>query len=70
MWNLTVCGEMPRRRAAALLLKPSPSAVSTSISRGVSTGDASSGNGPNRDFGDGATRTIRPATTARNAAST
>ena len=37
---------MPSRRAAALLLKPSPSAVSTSISRGVSSRDASSGNSP------------------------
>jgi hypothetical protein len=36
MWNLTVCGEMPSCRAAALLLKPLPTAARTSISRGVS----------------------------------
>ncbi len=68
-WNLTVCWEMPSRRAAALLLSPSAIAANTSVSRGVSSGASPSSNASNDGEERPGTRTINPAAAASNAAS-
>src|SRR5262245_30207808 len=68
-WNLTVCWEMPSRRAAALLLRPSAIAANTSVSRGVNSGTSSSSSASNDGEGRAGTRTINPQAAASSAAS-